>query len=81
MCVLVYSWIGKSLDVRLRLNASRKNLSNSLSDLDSIIHAIDLFLYNVQGVLLFLVSLVVFSTGELADVTLTAGLLECHPTE
>eukprot|EP00045_Choanoeca_perplexa_P010360 m.104510 g.104510 ORF g.104510 m.104510 type:complete len:821 (+) comp15250_c0_seq1:166-2628(+) len=51
----------------------RKNLSTSLRDLDSIIAAIDTFLYNVQFVVLFLAVLVVFSTGELADVAVTSG--------
>ncbi|EDQ90459.1 uncharacterized protein MONBRDRAFT_31864 [Monosiga brevicollis MX1] len=51
----------------------RKNLAHSLGDLDSIIHAINAFLINVQAVLTFLVVLVGFSTGELADIALTAG--------
>jgi hypothetical protein len=53
----------------------RKNLSTSLRDLDSIIEAIDTFLVNVQLIVLFLAILVVFSTGELADVAVTSG--EC----
>lgn len=51
----------------------RKNLATSLRDLDSIIDAIDTFLVNVQFVVLFLAILVVFSTGELADVAVTSG--------
>lgn len=54
---------------------TRRNLAASLSDLDSIIAAIDQFLLNVQAVLLFLVLLVAFSSGsgELADSAVTAG--------
>eukprot|EP00730_Choanoeca_flexa_P005690 TRINITY_DN12002_c0_g3_i2.p1 TRINITY_DN12002_c0_g3~~TRINITY_DN12002_c0_g3_i2.p1 ORF type:complete len:750 (+),score=160.96 TRINITY_DN12002_c0_g3_i2:450-2699(+) len=51
----------------------RKNLSNSLRDLDSIIEAIETFLLHVQYVVLFLAILIVFSTGEASDIAVTSG--------
>jgi hypothetical protein len=64
------------VDACVRAFLTRKNLSSSLSDLESIIAAINSFLVHAQLVLLFLVLIVAFSSGSknlLSDAAVTAG--------
>jgi len=64
------------VDACVRAFLNRKNLSSSLSDLESIITAINGFLIHAQLLFLFLVLIVAFSSGSqnvLSDAAVTAG--------
>jgi small-conductance mechanosensitive channel len=55
------------------LYRERKNLSQGVSDLNSVVRALDSFLNVATGFIMFFVVLVLFSEGDYAQVTVSLG--------